>query len=60
MKVEDRADTQKEDGSNDRIRVFVIASDEKLIGYYLPREFRHFTNTGAQGSDACTCVRANT
>ena len=46
MKVERRADRQKEDGSKDRIRVFVIASDEKLIGYYLPREFRHFTNTG--------------
>lgn len=33
VRIEQRGDTQKEDEREDKIRVFVIASDEKLIGY---------------------------
>ena len=55
-KVELRADTQKEDRSEDKIRVFVIGLDEnrKLIGYCLPRKFRY--TLPARLSDTCTCV----
>ena len=40
MQLEFRVDTQKENGSEYNIRVFVIASHEKLIGSCLPSKFR--------------------